>query len=183
MAQTNQPKKNMQKDKIDALKKKLDDKEIKLEEYKKNLIRLQADFENYIKRANKEKNEIIKLANGNLIRELLIILDDFEMAIQKIEDEKNKEGLMLLHKNFFKILENQGLKQIESLGKKLNPYLHEVIKSVNSDKEENEIIEEIQKGYVLHNGVLRPSKVIISKKTPKKEVVQEVQSSEVNQNE
>ncbi|MEK6953052.1 MAG: nucleotide exchange factor GrpE [Nanoarchaeota archaeon] len=162
MNQTNQPKKNMQKSKINALKEQLEEQHKKLEEYKNNLIRLQADFENYIKRTNKEKSEMVRLANGNLIKEILIILDEFEMAIQKIEDEKNKEGLILLHKNFFKILENQGLKQIESLGKKLDPYIHEVIKSVNSDKEENHIIEEIQKGYFLHNSILRPSKVIIS---------------------
>jgi len=141
---------------------KLEDLKKQNEEYRTTLVRLQADFENYIKRANKEKNEIIKLANGNLIKELLIILDDFENALQKTEDEKNKEGLMLSHKNFFKILENQGLKQIESLGKKFDPYLHEVIKSINSDKEENEIIEEVQKGYILHEVALRPSKVIIS---------------------
>src|SRR3989344_6404934 len=171
------------KSELDNLKKQLEEFRKQNEEYKNDLIRLQADFENYIKSTNKEKENLKKIANGNIIRELLIILDEFETAIQKTENEKNKEGLMLLHKNFFKILENHGLKQIEALGKKLDPYIHEVIKLINSDKEENQVIEEIQKGYFLHNNVLRPSKVIISKKTPKKEVVQEVQSSEVNQNE
>lgn len=136
--------------------------EKQIEEYKNSLIRLQADFENYIKRTNKEKDEIIRLANSNLIKELLIVLDDFEQALQKTEDEENKEGLILLHKNFFKILENQGLKQIESLGKKFDPYTHEVIKSINSNKEENEVVEEVQKGYFLHDIILRPSRVIIS---------------------
>lgn len=160
--------------KLDDLNKQLEEFRKQNEEYKNDLIRLQADFENHVKRVNKEKEELVNVANGNLIKELLVIIDDFETALQQVENENNKEGLILLHKKFFKILESQGLRQIESLGKKFDPYIHEVIKLIDSDKEENEIVEEIQKGYFLHNHVVRPSKVIISNGKKENNVTKEV---------
>jgi molecular chaperone GrpE len=132
------------------------------EERLKNLRYLQADFDNYRKQFEKEKLNIIKLANENLIKELIIILDDFENALNLIENEKNNEGLKLLHKKFFKTLENNGLKQIEALGKKFDPNFHEVLMKEISEAEEGTILEEIQKGFMLQSKVIRPSKVKIS---------------------
>ena len=86
------------------LMKELEEKARLAEEYLNHLKYLQADFDNYRKQFDKEKESIIKLANENLIKELIIILDDFEQALKQIENEKNKEGLILLHKKFFKIL-------------------------------------------------------------------------------
>jgi molecular chaperone GrpE len=146
---------------LETLKKELEKKDKQIQEQETKLKYLQAEFDNYRKYFEKEKQNIIELANENLIKELLIIVDDFERALDSIKDEKNKQGLKLLHQNFFKILENHGLKKMEALGKKFDPYLHEAVMKEESDKE-NIIIEEFQKGYILKSKVIRPSKVKIS---------------------
>ena len=148
-----------------------------IEEYKSlaeerlNQIKyLQADFDNYRKNFDKEKEIIIKLANENLIRELIIILDDFESSLKLIENEKNKEGMSLIHKKFLETLQKHGLKQIESLGKKFDPYFHDVLCKELSEHNENEIIEEIQKGYTFCSKVIRPTKVKISQALKKENI-------------
>ena len=128
---------------------------------------LQADFDNYRKKFDKEKEVIIKLANENLLKELIVILDDFESSIRLTENEQNKEGIALLHKKFFSLLQKHGLKEIEALGKKFDPYFHEVLCNELSEHNEDQIIEEIQRGYSLGSKVIRPTKVKISKKTTK----------------
>ncbi|MEM3091329.1 MAG: nucleotide exchange factor GrpE [Candidatus Pacearchaeota archaeon] len=154
-------------EKIKNLEKELEEK-TKLAEERLNQIKyLQADFDNYRKNFDKEKEKIIELANENLIKELLVIIDDFERSLHSIENEKNKEGLMLLHKKFFKLLENYGLKKIESLGKKFDPYYHEALLKERSDKEDGIVLEEIQPGYLLKSKVIRHSKVKVSEKNQK----------------
>lgn len=157
----NLTKKELQ-EKFDKLQKDLEEK-TKLAEERLNQVKyMQADFDNYRKSFEKDKEKIIELANGNLIKELLVIVDDFERALHQIENEKNKEGLILLHKNFLTILENHGLKKIEALGKKFNPYIHEALLKEKSDKEDGIILEEIQSGYVLKSKVIRHSKVKVA---------------------
>lgn len=147
---------------IEKFQKELKEQTKLAEERLNRLKYLQADFDNYRKKFDKEKEEIIRLANENLIKELIIILDDFEQALKLIENEKNKEGLELLHKKFFKILEDNGLKQIEALGKKFDPNFHEVLMKEISGAEEGIILEEIQRGFMLQSKVIRPSKVKIA---------------------
>ncbi len=147
---------------IDSLKKQLEDAKTLAEERLSKLKYLQADFDNYRKQFEKEKEQIIKLANESLIKELLVILDDFESSIKLSENEENKEGIKLLHKKFFNILEKHGLKKIESLGKKLDPNFHEVLYKELSEHDDDNILEEIQKGYILSSKVIRASKVKIS---------------------
>lgn len=123
---------------------------------------LQADFDNYRKKFDKEKENIIKLANENLIKELIVILDDFDSSIRLTENKKNKEGILLMQKKFFFLLQKHGLKKIEALGKKFDPCFHEVLCKELNKHTEDEVIEEIQKGYVLGSKVIRPAKVKIS---------------------
>ena len=144
---------------------------IELEEYKRlaeerfdKLKYLQADFDNYRKKFDKEKESIIRLANENLIQELIIILDDFESSIRLTENDKNKEGILLLKKKFFDLLQKHGLKEIESLGKKFDPNFHDVLCKELSEHDDDVVIEEIQKGYILCSKVIRPTKVKISQK-------------------
>ncbi len=153
---------------IEVLTEKL---ETQLEETKKlaeerlnDLKYLHADFDNFRKQMNKEKEQIIKLANENLARELVIVLDDFDASLKSVESEKNKEGLERLHNKFVQLLEKHGLKKIEALGNKLDPNFHEVLCNELCNKEDDEIIEEIQKGYTFCSKVIRPSKVKIAKK-------------------
>ncbi|MEK6826115.1 MAG: nucleotide exchange factor GrpE [Nanoarchaeota archaeon] len=163
---------------------KLKETEEKINLYINDIKRLQAEFENHIKRSHKEKESLIIVAKQELTSSLLPIIDDFERALKIINEHKEKEsiseGMQMIFKRLYKTLEEQGLRPINSLGKRYDPFMHEVIKKVDSDLEEDTVVEEIQKGYLFNNNLLRPAKVIISngKKSPK----QEEKVLEVNQN-
>ena len=153
-------------EKVENLQKELGEK-IKLVEERLNQLKyLQADFDNYRKNFEKEKEKIIELANENLMKELLVVVDDLERALQSIENERNKEGLIMLHKNLVKALENHGLKKIEALGKKFDPHHHEALLTVKSEKEEGMVVEELQPGYMLKSKIIRHSKVKVADNTP-----------------
>jgi len=146
-------------------KRKEDEKEVELQECKDQLLRLRAEFENYKKHLDREYNEKVKNSNADLIKNLLPVLDTFEIAINEIKkkDTQTAEGIELIYREIFKILEKNGLKKIESIGKKFDPYYHEIVMQELSDKEDGTIIEEFQKGYMLNDKVIRHSKVKISK--------------------
>lgn len=148
----------------EKIKKELEETKKIAEDRLNQLKYLQADFDNYRKKFEKEKEDIIRLANENLIKELIVILEDFERALNEIKDEKIKEGLKLVYSNFLKLLEKHGLKHIEALGKKFDYNLHEVISKEHSEKEDGIITEEFQKGFMLKSKVIRPSKVKITSK-------------------
>ncbi|MEM7826850.1 MAG: nucleotide exchange factor GrpE [Candidatus Aenigmatarchaeota archaeon] len=156
------------KKKIENLQKDLEEKTRLAEESLNQIKYLQADFDNYRKSLEKEKEKIREFANESLIKELLIILDDFESALHFVENEKSKEGLNMLYRKFFKILEDHGLKKIEALGKKFDPYYHEAILKERSDKDDGIILEEIQPGYMLKSKVIRHSKVKVAENKPSK---------------
>lgn len=149
-------------DKIDELEKELAEKTALAEERLNQIKYLQADFENYRKNLEREKENIIKLANENLMLELLPLFDDFENAIKQAKQER--EGLEMLYRKFLKICEAHGLKQIDAVGKKFDSALHEAIEKEFSDKEEGLVLEEFQKGFMLNSKVIRPSKVKIAVK-------------------
>ena len=137
----------------------------KSNQYLNQLKYLQADFENYKKQILKEKQNWIKFANEELIIELLNIVDDLEIAVktaEKLNDKKTAEGFRIIFDNLYKILEKNGLKKIDALGKRLDPYYYEVISQEKSDKEDGIILEEFQRGYMLNDKVIRHSKVKVS---------------------
>ncbi len=158
----------MNKDKNLEKQKKSADNEIEeqstlkkeLEENTNILKRLQAEFENHIKRTDKEKQELCKFASASLIKAFLPVVDDFKNMLKHI-DEKEHEGIVMLFRNFMKVLEDEGLKKISSKGI-ADPFKHEVILQKESDEKEGTIIEEIQTGYMLNDKVLRHSKVIVA---------------------
>lgn len=126
--------------------------------------RVQAEFENYKKRVEKEKAEFTRIACSGLIEELLPILDTFELALKNTEDkEEFVKGVEMIYAQLFSTFEKIGLKPIECEGKKFDPYLHEALMQEESDKEEGIVIEEFQKGYSLNGKVIRHSKVKVSK--------------------
>jgi len=143
-----------------------------LANYKEKYLRLYAEFENYKKVANKEKEEIINYANEKLIGELLPVIDNFELAIKHGNQETDskwfegiKTGLDNALKEFLRILEKFGLKQIETVGKPFNPEFHHAVSTLETnDMEENMIAEELRKGYLYKDKVLRASLVTVSKK-------------------
>ncbi|HLC73808.1 MAG TPA: nucleotide exchange factor GrpE [Candidatus Nanoarchaeia archaeon] len=138
----------------------------KNEELVNDLKRLQADFENYKKRVEKEALEFQKLSNHKLMEKLLPILDDFDNTLTHLlkhaKEDTNIQGVKILYDKFKKILFDEGLIPIKSVGEKFDPYRHEVIKKEFHDKEEGIILEEIQKGYMFTDKVIRSSKVKIS---------------------
>lgn len=147
---------------IKKLQKDLEEKTKLAEERLNQLMYLQADFENYKKKFEKERENIIELSNESLIKELLVIIDDLEMVLKSMENNKDREGIELLYKKFLKILENYGLKRIDALNKKFDPYYHEAISKEKSDKEDGTIIDEIQPGYMLKSKIIRHSKVKVA---------------------
>jgi molecular chaperone GrpE len=149
----------------EKLKVKKDSKEDKIKELTDDLQRLQAEFSNYQKRIDKEKSEFVKYSKGSMINELLPLLDTFEIALKNSKDSaKFLKGMEMVYSQFFSLLEKEGLRPIPAIGKKYDPHLHDVMLKEKSDKEDDIIIEELQKGYFLKDKVLRHSKVKISKK-------------------
>jgi len=126
-------------------------------ELTETLQRLQADFENYKKRVDKEKLQFIDYANKEMVIDLLPILDNFELILKNSKDEAVK----MLYAELFSLLEKKGLKKIKA--EKFDPYLHEALISEKSDKAEGTILEELQSGYMLNDQVVRHTKVKISK--------------------
>ena len=119
-----------------------------------DLQRVQADFENYIKRVEREKEQLKLHAKSELLLKLIDIKEDFERALDKADD-----GVKMIYNNLNKILKEEGIKEIPAIGKEFNHVFHEVIK-VN-DGIGDKIIEEVQKGYLIGDKVLRTSKVIL----------------------
>lgn len=155
--------------KTETKKPKIDLKQQKINELTETLQRLQAEFENYKKRIDKEKGEYAKYAAANLISKLLPALDSIEHALKnKADKEKFAHGSELIFKQLKSVLENEGLRPIEAKGR-IDPYKHEVLLKEASEKEEDTIIEELQKGYMFKDKVLRHAKVKVAKKDDKKE--------------
>ncbi|MDD1717738.1 MAG: nucleotide exchange factor GrpE, partial [Methanoregulaceae archaeon] len=118
---------------------------------------LQADFDNYRKQFEKEKERIISYAEANLIREILPVIDDLERTARSISDPVISEGVGMIYRNLLSILSHYGVSQIQSLGKKFDPALHEVLCQEKSNDEEGTVIEEFSPGYIMKSLVLRPS--------------------------
>ena len=147
----------------------LEEKAAKSEEYFDKLLRIQADFDNYKKRLERERAEFIKFANAEIIYEILKILDDFERAV---EAGKKKHDFDVLHKgieliwiDFKEFLKQKGLEEIEAKGKPFDPHEHDAMMQEETEEHpENYVVEEFQKGYKLNDRVIRPAKVKVSKK-------------------
>lgn len=147
------------------LKKEIEQKNQKIEELTDTLKRLQAEFENYKKRIDKEKTEFVKYAHAEMVAKILPVIDTFEIALKNTNDkEKFIDGIKIIYAQVYSLLESEGLKPIKATGEKFDPYKHEVLMKEESDKPEGTILEEFQKGYMLNDRILRFSKVKISGK-------------------
>lgn len=150
-------------------------------EMKNILQRLQADFENYKKRVTREQEEYCKFATKNVVRNLLPIVDNIQLALQnKNNSEEFYKGIELIYAQLFEILREQGLEPIEALGKSFDPHQHEALLQEANPAPAGTVLEELQKGYILGNTVVRPSKVKISKGMPDGTVQHPQQSSDGN---
>lgn len=147
--------------------KSLESLQIKHDELNDKYLRLYSEFDNYRKRTIREKGELLKMGSEDLIKELLPVLDDFNRAHQAIQDANDigpiKDGLELVMNKFYNTLLRKGLKPIETMGQHFNTDLHEAITQIPSPSEEQKgkVIDEIEKGYYLHDKVIRYAKVVV----------------------
>lgn len=155
------------KDPKDSKIKELEDKNNELTD---TLQHLQAEFENYKKRVLKDNEHLMKFASARLIEKLLPIIDSLELALKNSTSKEHfVKGVELIYSQLFSTLESEGLRPIKALGEKFDPYKHEVLLKEPSDNEEDIIVEELQKGYMLNDRMLRHSKVKVSAGKPTKE--------------
>ena len=137
-----------------------------LDRFRDLALRSQADFENYKKRAAREKEDSVKYANSSLLQRLVSILDNFELglAAAKTESEHSPiySGMVLVQKQLNDLLEENGLQAIEAEGKKFDPNLHEAIAHEPSETPEETVIRQARRGYRFKDRLLRPARVIVS---------------------
>lgn len=137
-----------------------------LDRFRDLALRSQADFENYKKRAVREKEEAAKYANSSLLQRLVSILDNFELGLAAAKTEGKESpvysGMVLVQKQLNDLLEENGLQAIEAEGKKFDPNLHEAIAHEPSDSAEETVIRQIRRGYRFKDRLLRPARVVVS---------------------
>lgn len=129
-------------------------------------LRLYAEFDNYKRRTAKERVEMLQTAGKDVIANLLTVLDDFDRALVMMEDAADvnavKEGVDLINQKFRKILQQQGLKEMEAKGQSFDADFHEAITKIDAAKDmKGKVIDEIEKGYFLNGKVLRYAKVVV----------------------
>ena len=151
------------KEDIESLKQALAEEKAKAESHLANWQRTQADFINYKRRSEQERGEIRRFANATLMLKILPILDDMERAFASMPARIAKsnwvEGVRLIEQNLKSNLKAQGLCRIETVGEKFDPNVHEA--AICCAGEEGKVIQELEKGYKLHDKVLRPAKVAV----------------------
>lgn len=143
--------------------------ENELAEYKDKYLRLVAEFDNYKKRTARERIELIQTAGREIIVSLLDVLDDFDRAMQQMDQAKDvsalKEGIQLIYNKFKSILQSKGLREMETLHAHFDPELHEAISEVPAPDEQlkGKVLDNVQKGYLLNDKIIRHAKVVVGK--------------------
>jgi len=139
----------------------------KIAEFQNKYIRLSADFDNYRKRTLKEKVDLIKSANAEILLNLLPVMDDFERALKSMEDTKGckeiKDGIDLIYNKFGEFLQSSGVKEIDAMHKKFDTDIHEAITKIPAPEKKlkGKVLDVIQKGYYLNEKIIRYPKVVI----------------------
>jgi molecular chaperone GrpE len=143
-----------------------------LDRFRDLALRSQADFENYKKRASREKEEAIKYANTTLLQQLVSILDNFELGLAAAKTQAQESpifsGMVLVQKQLNDLLAENGLESIEAEGKRFDPNLHEAIAHEPSESPEETVIRQARRGYRFKDRLLRPARVVVSSGPAKK---------------
>jgi molecular chaperone GrpE len=162
----------------DVLKARIEELEQANAQLKDQLLRKAAEFENYKKRSENDYQSLIKYSNEELIAKLLPIVDDFERSLKmgrgdaiRLEESGDGasfvRGVELIYNKLLKTLELQGVKRFDSVGKEFDPSLHDALMMMpRSDVPPNTVVEEVEKGYMLHDKVIRHARVIVSTAEP-----------------
>lgn len=158
-------------DNTEQLKKQLEEAKQEIVQEHDQLLRLSAEFENYKKRMNRQMDDFRKYANEALLKDLLSVVDNLERALNTSGENTGEsmqacvtEGVEMTLNEILKILSKFNVTPIEALGKPFDPVFHEAVMQEESEEQpENTVINEFQKGYLIHDRLLRPSMVVVSK--------------------
>ena len=153
---------------------KLHEKEREAAENYDKYVRAVAELDNYRKRAAKERADSIRYGNETLIKDILPLVDSMDRALQHADDygypNAFKEGLKLLQDQLQGCLEKHGVRQIECINKTFDPHIHEAVLHVDGGAQKDQVVQELEKGYLLHERLLRPAKVSVSKGAKEKDI-------------
>jgi molecular chaperone GrpE len=153
-------------EKIEDLQRVLEQTREQSDEHLRSLQRAAADFANYRRRVDEEREGLAQFTNAVLIGKLLAVLDDFDRALATVPSDTHEgwvDGIRLVERKLRSVLEAEGVTQIEALGQPFDPNLHEaVLHEETADYPDNEVIGELQRGYRLRDRVLRPSLVRVA---------------------
>lgn len=159
------PKKKLKQEKKKNKKSETEELKEKLDEAMNGWKRALADYENFKRRSEEDKKELVQYACENLILEILPILDNFQSAYKTIpKDLENNNwaiGIKYIKDQFENVLKSNGVEELKTVGEKFNPEVHEAIEKVKSEEEKDMIIEEVVKGYKMGDKVIRAAKVKI----------------------
>lgn len=161
---------------LEILQQSLDEKKKLAEDYYNQLLRMKADFENFRKRTDREKQSHLNWGKEEILLKQINLLDVLGQAVETTNNSDNidsiRKGLALIHQEFVRMLASEGVKEIGAEGEKFDPAAHEAVDNIESALPENTIAEVMQKGYTFNSKVIRPAKVKVSKqKTVNKETV------------
>ncbi len=141
--------------------------EKELAEWKDKYLRSMAEFENFRRRSNAERADWIRMATQKLAQDICDVCDNFERAMLQASAEELEtpfgKGVAMIEKQLMQTLEKEGIKKIEAMGRKFDPEFHDALAHIPSDLEENTVAAIIQNGYMMHDKVLRPVRVAVSK--------------------
>ncbi len=165
----------MRKREAEALEQELALEKRRNDELLTRLKYIQADLENYRKRADKEVREAGESSVRGLVTRLLVVMDELDLAVKHAGGDRGSgdlgEGIRMVQKNLWGTLESAGLQRIEALGKEFDPSLHEAVEKAQGDGEEDRVVEELRPGYSFRGRIIRPSmvKVQLAKRKPAEE--------------
>jgi len=161
---------------LEKLQAQLEEKTRESSEYFDKWLRLRAEFENFKKRMQKERADLLKFGNESLLKALLPVLDNLSRAIEHGKNAKESspllEGVEMVQKEFLTALDKFGVKSVQAVGEVFDPERHEAVSQAESELEPNRVISAVQSGYFYHDRLLRPARVIVSKgktEQPRKE--------------
>ena len=157
-----QPADEAQENPADAMQQKIDELTAGLKEKEERALRLQADFENFRRRTSKEKEELSAVIKQEILKDMLPLLDNFEraMAAETKDAEAFQKGVDMIYTQLQEVMKKNGLEPIETAGQKFDPNFHQAVMRVqNEDLEDDDVAQELQKGYMVEGRVIRPSMV------------------------
>lgn len=165
---------NIPENKVEEQQEQTDDQEPGIDEWQQKFnelndkhLRLFSEFDNFRKRTMREKSDLIKSASGELIKEMLPLLDDMDRALKVVPQEQKeaREGIRLIYEKFLGILKRKGLEEMDSMGTEFNTDYHEAITQIPapSDDMKGKVMDVVEKGYFLQGKVLRYAKVVVGK--------------------